>query len=1065
MSEAPLPVSGRMLRRNLGWVAASYAIAGAVGFAATAVIARRIGRSEFGTYAAALSLVAIVRVVDRIARDEVVVRDGARRPRDVGDLVGTFLGLKLVTAIIGVAIGTAAAFAFGFGSSGIQIVALGALMAGADGATDAFRSGLQAIERLDRAVAISIGVSVSSAAGMIAVIQSGGGIVGAVAASTACSVAAVPIAWLVSHKCFHVRITFRRSRLFLRNSLPFALIGTLTVGLVSVDVLLVLLLLGRAQAGLYGAAGRLLVIIGWMPIVVQTAAYRSLASLDHRSAAFAKLVRNLSAFLLIIAAAIAAGGYITSGRILALAFGRDFAAAAPAFRILLLSLVFSFPGIPLLTALMVRPKPNQAARVLLLGFVTDVAIDLVFIPRFGIVAASWGAVVSSLVVTAGFAFVLSRDGVKLHWVRTALPLVPASLACMIAVRSTASLALPIVIAIGALAYSVSLIALRVPWSFREAHVIEPEQAGSPKVSIVMPVYNVAPFVKETVTSLLRQTLSDFELVIVNDGSTDNTLGIVRQIDDPRIQIIDAPHAGVVASINLGISRARGTYIARVDGDDLCMSECLERQAEMLDRNPATAAVAVWSRRFGARQFAQRPPVSPRAIKRKLRRTWVLCLPIMYRRSMLKAVGEFRGIRGSSSENWDMSIRLASLFELRVIPEDLALIRNRAGSATARATRKQYRLDKMRMQLRAAVLLGPDLASIAAFIRSMLRLPFDLLHSEQTQVISHAAQSQLPRISVVVPTYGRVEQLKGCLDAVERQCGPDDEIVVAYRPTDAPTAQWLSIWERERRRKASVDIPGIVPALRAGTTASSGNVVAFIDDDAIPRKGWLDELRRAFLDPTVGAAGGPIADHAGDTLLAKRARRVGRVTWYGRIIYAHRDQQSYYGDVDWLTGSNMAIRSNLCVHDSRLHHSANGLALGNDLDVTLMVKRAGMRVLYSPGAIVDHYTTSYRDPILGSRTDGDDVVAAAANLTYITLKFLPRSMHPIALAYGYLFGSASVPGPLRVLVELPLDQKRAAAMAHRVRATWRGRKLGTQMWHEHQGTNSKPVTILEREPVA
>lgn len=107
----------------------------------------------------------------------------------------------------------------------------------------------------------------------------------------------------------------------------------------------------------------------------------------------------------------------------------------------------------------------------------------------------------------------------------------------------------------------------------------------------MAVYNGAPLVGATIASLQAQTFGDFELIVVDDCSTDDTLGVLRAIDDPRIRVIAAPaNRRVVLTRNAALSHARGRYIAALDHDDLCHPERLARQVAYLDAHPDTVLV-------------------------------------------------------------------------------------------------------------------------------------------------------------------------------------------------------------------------------------------------------------------------------------------------------------------------------------------------------------------------------------------------------------------------------------------------------------------------------------------
>lgn len=308
------------------------------------------------------------------------------------------------------------------------------------------------------------------------------------------------------------------------------------------------------------------------------------------------------------------------------------------------------------------------------------------------------------------------------------------------------------------------------------------------------------------------------------------------------------------------------------------------------------------------------------------------------------------------------------------------------------------------------------------------------------------------MSVVIPTYGRPELLARCLDAVLAQDPPPQEVLVVYRPDDAATASFLRTWsapDPDRRRPVQVHRPGIVPALVAGTEAARFDAVAYMDDDAIPRQGWLSEARAALEDPSVGGAGGRILDHVDGVPVRGRTRRPGRITWYGRIVWQHTLETDYRGPVQFLAGANMTIRRELARFDRRLRHTANGHAMANDIDLCLGVWRGGKRVLFSPRSQVEHYTTSFRDPRLGSRVTGEGVTVAAANHTYAVLKHVGPFRRAATRAFAYAIGSATTPGPVRAALELVRSPRRGVEMWRRIRPAWAGRRIAECMYREHR----------------
>ena len=109
---------------------------------------------------------------------------------------------------------------------------------------------------------------------------------------------------------------------------------------------------------------------------------------------------------------------------------------------------------------------------------------------------------------------------------------------------------------------------------------------NPTVSVVMPVYNVEAYVAEAIASVLAQTFTDFELLIVDDGGNDRSVEICCGFDDPRIRIISQPNRGLAGARNTGIIEARGRYIALLDSDDRWLPEKLALHVIHLENNPA-----------------------------------------------------------------------------------------------------------------------------------------------------------------------------------------------------------------------------------------------------------------------------------------------------------------------------------------------------------------------------------------------------------------------------------------------------------------------------------------------
>lgn len=123
----------------------------------------------------------------------------------------------------------------------------------------------------------------------------------------------------------------------------------------------------------------------------------------------------------------------------------------------------------------------------------------------------------------------------------------------------------------------------------------------PKVTVLMPVYNGLSYLRPAIESVLSQTFNDFEFLIVDDASTDESVGCIRSYTDPRINLVcNEKNLGQAGALNKGLELARGSYIARLDQDDVCLPDRLQRQADFLDLRPDVAIISTWEHTIDSR---------------------------------------------------------------------------------------------------------------------------------------------------------------------------------------------------------------------------------------------------------------------------------------------------------------------------------------------------------------------------------------------------------------------------------------------------------------------------------
>ncbi|WPO79499.1 glycosyltransferase family 2 protein [Flavobacterium sp. KACC 22761] len=123
-------------------------------------------------------------------------------------------------------------------------------------------------------------------------------------------------------------------------------------------------------------------------------------------------------------------------------------------------------------------------------------------------------------------------------------------------------------------------------------------SGGPLISVVLPVYNCAMYIEDAVNSILTQTIQDFEIIIIDDHSIDDTVKIIDSIGDKRIKLIlKQQNKGLIDSLNIGFREAKGKYIARMDGDDISWPDRFQKQLEILENNHDIKACGGWLQEF------------------------------------------------------------------------------------------------------------------------------------------------------------------------------------------------------------------------------------------------------------------------------------------------------------------------------------------------------------------------------------------------------------------------------------------------------------------------------------
>jgi len=215
--------------------------------------------------------------------------------------------------------------------------------------------------------------------------------------------------------------------------------------------------------------------------------------------------------------------------------------------------------------------------------------------------------------------------------------------------------------------------------------VTPLRTRTPKVSVVIPVYNRARYIGQAIDSILAQSLRDFELIVVDDGSTDGTPEAVEKIGDPRIRLVRSPeNLGIPQTRNRGLQEARGEYVAWLDSDDMALPHRLQAQVDFLDRAPGVALVGSWAGTINdggswIPRYKVLPTLPEEVGARLLLRCPILQYSMMGRAEVLKELGYREDY--PVCQDFDLFVRLFERHGLANLPRILVRRRFHAGRVT------------------------------------------------------------------------------------------------------------------------------------------------------------------------------------------------------------------------------------------------------------------------------------------------------------------------------------------------------------------------------------------------
>ncbi len=222
----------------------------------------------------------------------------------------------------------------------------------------------------------------------------------------------------------------------------------------------------------------------------------------------------------------------------------------------------------------------------------------------------------------------------------------------------------------------------------------------PLISVVLPVYNGSRYLTEAIESILCQTFEDYELIIIDDGSTDDSLELIKSVSDRRIRVHHQDNKGLAGTLNVGISLSNGDYIARMDQDDLALPTRLEKQVIFMEDHPKCALLGTRAEIWVGDRRTDRVhdhPTDNLSLRFELMfDNYFVHSSVMLRKSAIEDVGGYTtDPHRQPPEDYELWSRLARKYDVANLAERLTIYRE-VGASMSRITSSNPFLDKLIM---------------------------------------------------------------------------------------------------------------------------------------------------------------------------------------------------------------------------------------------------------------------------------------------------------------------------------------------------------------------------------
>lgn len=725
-----------------------------ISFGFAIFIVRWLGDEGYGQYALVWSYVMVFSMLSDAGLTMYTIREIAQKKPDSQYIASNTIVLRLLLALVTIALIMLVSWLRGYSAPFMLYIFMASTILLLYAVQDPFDGVLQAEEKFGvAAAAILLGQLAFVAFGMLLLVL-GWHITGLIIASLLNILLAAYVAWYLmgtARDKLQIRLTPRLWPTFIRDSFSFGLNKLLLSWSLKLDVIIISWFWLDQMVGWYSAAYAIILGIVVISNSINMAVYpllsRYYSQYPHRVSEIYGLVLK---YVMIISLPIAGGVYLTADRWVDLLYGSEFAPAGTILAMLVWVVPLTFLTEFFRHALLATDREKIAVYILAIGVSFSIGFNLWLVPIYGFVGAAIVAVAVEVLMVLLYIRVLRAEWWALDGVDIVLKPMAATAIMMLAIWQF-NISLLGQLIVGNLTYfgAIWLLGMVKQAEYKtflsliqqtrqglntltHRTVVKPQPTeaqadvtSTPFVSVFIPAYNAGPYLKQTIESVLQQTYQNFELIIINDGSTDDTPNIVDQYrHHPKVTVHHNPcNMGMAPTWNIGIQLSRGEFIAKLDADDFYEPVFLETVMNFYAQYPTVGLVFTGlslvypDGRCEPEVRYLRSWVRERAafLEKLLRLCMIRSPTVCVRRECYDNLGGFTDAMKLHAD-WEMWVRIAANYPVGYIAQRLSNYRMSYGTnVTAQATVDGRSMFDIRLWLE---LLADG------------QLPYELTHNER-----------------------------------------------------------------------------------------------------------------------------------------------------------------------------------------------------------------------------------------------------------------------------------------------------------------------------------------------